>query len=409
MPMTKALVLGGGIQGCCIALMLRKHGYDVKIVDKSNDIINRSSLNQEGKIHLGFIYGLDASLKTGKKLLLDALYFAPYLEYLLGKKVNWEKLKSSNFNYLVAKDSMLSPDEVDAYFQTLQTIYRQYLEDENLTYLGKRPNTIFKKISLPAQVNPDFFEACFATEEVAIHHKSIKEIIKTKIQSENISLCLNQRVTSAKRIPNGFMVETHSEDDGIRQLESDVVFNCLWEGRMALDKEMGIQIEKGYNIRLRYGIFMKMPPSLQGLPTFVVIQGPYGDFVNYPQSNEAFFSWYPSSMKDMIIDRSMPPSWEEACEGHISNTLRQSLLNENYNHLHRLIPTLTEFEDSTIVGGVIVAKGHHDIHDPNSKLHERSDFPITQDDGYFSINTGKFTSAPRNTYLLEKMLGYDDF
>jgi len=25
-------------------------------------------------------------------------------------------------------------------------------------------------------------------------------------------------------------------------------------------------------------------------------------------------------------------------------------------------------------------------------LHERSEFPITQNDGYFSINTGKFTS-----------------
>ena len=180
--MKKALVLGGGIQGCCIALMLRKHGYDVKIVDKSKDIFNRASLNQEGKVHMGFIYGLDTSMKTSKKLLLDALYFAPYLEYLLGKKVNWEKLKSSNFNYLVAKDSMLSPDEVDTYFQTLQTIYNQYLEDENLTYLGKRPKTIFKKISLPTQVNPDFFQACFATEEVALRPENLKEIIKEKIQ-----------------------------------------------------------------------------------------------------------------------------------------------------------------------------------------------------------------------------------
>ena len=87
--MKKALVLGGGIQGCCIALMLRKHGYEVNLIDKSKDILNRASLNQEGKIHLGFVYGADASLKTGKSLLLNALYFAPYLEYLLDEKVNW--------------------------------------------------------------------------------------------------------------------------------------------------------------------------------------------------------------------------------------------------------------------------------------------------------------------------------
>jgi len=341
--------------------------------------------------------------------MLDALYFAPYLEYLLGKKVEWEKLKSSKFNYLVAKDSMLSPDEVDTYFQTLQTIYRQYLEDENLTYLGKKPDTIFKKISLPPQVNPDFFEACFATEEVAIHHKSIKEIIKTKILSENISLCLNQRVTAAKRIPNGFMVETHSEDEGVLQLKSDVVFNCLWEGRMILDKQMGMQVEKGYNLRLKYGIIAKPLESDRRLPSFSVIQGPYGDFVNFPQSKETYFCWYPSSMKGMVIDQSIPTSWDEACDGKIPQTVRQKLVNENFKHFKRLIPTLSDFQVLSIKAGVIVAKGHHDIHHMDSKLHTRNESPITQNDGYFSINTGKFTSAPHNTSLLEKMLGFQEF
>ena len=145
-------------------------------------------------------------MKTGKKLLLVALYFAPYLEYLLGKKVNLEKFKSSNFNYLVAKDSMLSPDEVDAYFQKLQTIYLVYMKNEKLTYLGKRPKSLFQKTSIPPQVNPDFFQACFSTEEVALHPESLKEIIKEKVQSENISLFLNQYVTSQ---PDHHFAESH--------------------------------------------------------------------------------------------------------------------------------------------------------------------------------------------------------
>jgi len=407
--MTRALVLGGGIQGCCIALMLRKHGYEVKIIDKSNDILTRASINQEGKIHLGFVYGLDTSLKTGKKLLLDALYFAPYLEYLLDKKVEWDNFKSSKIHYLVAKDSMLSPDDVEKYFQKLEISYLAHLKNEKLTYLGKRPKKIFQKTSIPLQVNPDLFQACFATEEVAIHHKSIKEIIKTKIQSENISLCLNQRVTAAKRIPNGFMVETHSEDEGLLQLKSDVVFNCLWEGRMILDKQMGMQVEKGYNLRLKYGIIAKPLESDRRLPSFSVIQGPYGDFVNFPQSKETYFCWYPSSMKGMVIDQSIPTSWDEACDGKIPQTVRQKLVNENFKHFQRLIPTLSDFQVLSIKAGVIVAKGHHDIHHMESKLHERNESPITQSDGYFSINTSKYTSAPRNTLLLEKMLGYEEF
>lgn len=405
--MKKALVLGGGIQGCCVALMLRKHGYEINLIDKSKDILTRASLSQEGKIHLGFNYGADASLKTGKSLLLNALYFAPYLEYLLDKKVDWEKFKSTKFNYLVAKDSMLSPEQTHTYFQTLQDTYLEYIENENLTYLGKRPERLYEKISLPVQVNPNFFQGCFATEEVCLHPESFNQIIKQKVQSENISLCLNQRVTDIKRIDSGFMVETHSNEAGIQQIRSDLVFSCLWEGNMEIDKKMGIEIKKDYNLRLKYGITAKSPAKLQGLSSFTIIQGPYGDYVRYPQSNETFFCWYPSSMKGMVIDQGMPTNWDESCDGYISDNLKQNLVNENHIHFHQLIPTLPDFEILTIRGGVIVAIGHSDIYDPVSKLHERNEFPIIQKHGYFSINTGKFTSAPRNTYLLEKMLGHE--
>ena len=400
----KALVLGAGIQGCCVSLMLKKHGYEVSLVDKSNDIFNRASLNQEGKIHLGFVYGLDSSLKTGKKLLLDALHFAPYLEYLLDRKINWNDFKSSKFNYLVAKDSMLSSTQIDEYFQKLQDYYRECLKDEKLSYLGQRPQRLFQKTSLPQQVNPDFFQACFATQEVALQPENLKEIIKQKIQSQNITLYLNQNIIGIKKTRSGFIVETCSNNDTSKKHESDFVFNCLWEGRISLDKEMGIKIQKGYNFRFKHGIITKPQASLSGLDSFTILQGPYGDYVNYPKNNKTYFCWYPSSTKEMIIDQSIPKSWEEACEGQISSSVKEKLVKENFIQFHRLLPTLQSFEDSVIKGGVIVAKGHHDINQIQSLLHQRNELPINQNDGYFSINTSKFTSAPHNTLLLEHLL-----
>src|SRR3989344_2021139 len=147
--MKKALVLGGGVQGCTVALMLKKHGYQVNIIDQSTDIFNRTSLNQEGKIHLGFVYGLDSSLRTGKKLLLDSLHFSSYVEYLVERKINWEELKSTSFNYLVPKDSLLSVDAIESYFQKLQKTYDDLKSNENLNYFGTRPDIIFQKISIP--------------------------------------------------------------------------------------------------------------------------------------------------------------------------------------------------------------------------------------------------------------------
>ncbi|SHO42873.1 putative FAD dependent oxidoreductase [Nitrosotalea sinensis] len=406
--MKKALVLGGGIQGCCVALMLKKHGYEVSLIDKNENILNRASLNGTGKIHLGFVFGADPSLKTGKNLLLSALYFAPYLEYLLDAKVDWEKFKSTSFNYLVAKDSMLSPTQVNAYFQTLEDSYLDHIKNKNLMYLGKRPQKLFQETTIPEQVNPDLFQACFATEEVCLYLESFNEVIKKKIQSENIPLYLNRRVTNVKRIDDGFIVDANS-GDGSNQIKSDLVFSCLWEGNMDLDKKMGIMIKKDYNLRLKFGIITKSPLALKRLSSFTIIQGPYGDYVSYPQRNAAYFSWYPSSMKGMLVDQKMPSDWDALCDGHIPDTMGRILVNENNVHFSHLIPDLPEFETIAIRSGVIVANGYSDIYDVNSKLHERNEFPIMQNDGYFSINTGKLTNAPRNTYLLEKMLGHENF
>ena len=46
----RVAILGGGIQGCVMALMFRKHGYDVSLYDKSTDIMNRASATGEGKV-----------------------------------------------------------------------------------------------------------------------------------------------------------------------------------------------------------------------------------------------------------------------------------------------------------------------------------------------------------------------
>ena len=48
----RVAILGGGIQGCLMALMFRKHGYDVSIYDKSSDVMNRASATGEGKVRL---------------------------------------------------------------------------------------------------------------------------------------------------------------------------------------------------------------------------------------------------------------------------------------------------------------------------------------------------------------------
>ena len=128
--MEKVIVLGAGIQGVCVALALQAKGYAVTLIDKASDCMLRASLRNEGKIHLGLIYANDPSFRTSALMLKAALAFAGLVEEYLGESIDWKALRSRPYLYIVAKDSLLSADELTACYAKLQA---EYLELNNGT------------------------------------------------------------------------------------------------------------------------------------------------------------------------------------------------------------------------------------------------------------------------------------
>lgn len=407
--MTKtAVVLGAGIQGVCVALMLQKHGYQVCLVDKSQDVINRASLTYEGKIHLGFVYGMDSSLQTGQKMVNDALHFAPYLDYLLDQKEDWALLKSKPNVYLVARDSMLSAQEAEAHFGKLDSHFQECLSDESLHYLGERPRSIFRKIAIPKYINPDVVTASFFTEEVSVNQVKLKNLLKTKIlNSPLIDIYLNHRVTEISAKPGGFIIQCQKEDGSTALFKSDLVFNCLWESRIYFDRMMGMDEGAGHSIRLKYGLVLKADDFIRSLDSFTMIHGPYGNFVISPRDDRAFCSWYPACLKGMMDYGPIPPAWDQACEGDTSDISIKTLQEDNFKSFRNIVPELRKFEVLQVKAGLILAEGNKDISERDSAFHSRSEFPIRESAGYYSVSTSKYTSAPRNTMLLEQMLFND--
>ena len=49
--------------GCCLALDLVQKGYEVDLIDAAETPMTGASLNNEGKIHLGFVYASDPPKK----------------------------------------------------------------------------------------------------------------------------------------------------------------------------------------------------------------------------------------------------------------------------------------------------------------------------------------------------------
>ena len=184
----------------------------------------------------------------------------------------------------------------------------------------------------------------------------------------------------------------------------DVVVNCLWKGRRHVDKQMGIDQWSGDNVRLKFGIKSGYVQKLKHMPSMTIVNGAYGDFVNYPKDNRMYFSWYPYSMTGMVVnDTDISKDWEAIASGNVPDELKTHQLNAHVKKFNELFVNLGfEFENPLLVGGFILGNGKTDIQDVNSGLHKRADQPIIHDRGYFSVSTQKFTLAPYNAYLMEK-------
>ena len=81
---------------------------NVEIFESKTELFKGASYLGEGKIHLGYTYGLaqDSSLE---QLIESAFNFTEIVESSLCKTIDWESITSIPFTYNVAQDSLISP------------------------------------------------------------------------------------------------------------------------------------------------------------------------------------------------------------------------------------------------------------------------------------------------------------
>ena len=87
MSRRRVAVLGAGIMGCSVAIQLARRGFDVTVFDREPAPMAAASRWNEGKIHLGYIYGADPTLATAQHLLTGGLLFEDRLCELIDTDV----------------------------------------------------------------------------------------------------------------------------------------------------------------------------------------------------------------------------------------------------------------------------------------------------------------------------------
>lgn len=401
-----AVVLGAGVQGVLVALMLAQRGHDVTLIDKRREMMAAASLNYEGRVHLGLIYAMDRSFSTSARMAADALHFAPVVERLLGRKLDWAALSSTSSRYLVHRQSHLSVGQLEDHFRLVEQAVLEGLRDDRLTYLGQRLTHVARRAEIPADVSPAEIVACFDTVESCIDQPALQKILTDAVgATPRVTLGLGLRVNGiTERASDDWDITCEDEAGARHDLKASLVVNCLWEDRARLDRQAGIDNFASESLRLKYSLLVRQNEVIDRLGSFLIVHGAFGSIVTHPGKDCAFLSWYPASLKGMVSSQTLPDEWRDACAGQITPETMKQIWQDNIEGFAQIIPAIGGPEPLLIKAGIILAEGLRDIDKPDSGFHRRDEWPIRQKGTFFSVATGKYTSAPRNAELLERAI-----
>ncbi len=367
--------------------------------------MQRASLRNEGKIHLGFVYANDSSERTPQLMLDASLAFGDLLERWIGHPLPWDQLRSSPFTYLVLDDSIVAPDAI---FDAYEHLEHAYDDCGPARYVGTAPRRLWTAMDV-ADLGDEFKDSRIAaaarTAEVSLDPLLLQRELRDVLQSHpRITTRYGHTVHEAARAPHGFTVSGTRGDGQSWSARAPIVVNCLWDHRIGLDAQLGIQPSHGWVYRLKYRVIGESPVALADAPSVTMVLGPYGDMVVHPR-RPTYLSWYPACLAGWDTSVSPPPEWGPACAGHDSRPQAQEIARATVAGVAEILPALADFRVHTVDAGVIVARGATDIDDPGSELHARADIGVHDHDGWFSIDTGKFTTAPRFADRLAAMVG----
>jgi len=387
-------VLGGGLQGCCIALELASRGVEVTIFDKNDALLSRAAVANEGKIHLGYMYAGDPTLSTAKIMMSGALCFGSFLERHLAQPSHLFST-STPATYVVHRDSQYSVEKVSSYLKAVHGLVNSAAEGRNGAYFGKdlrTPLRIWSAAEKDAEFDPAVALAAVSTPEIAINPTPLARTLRECIADcPFIEVRCNCTVVRAERESDKIRVLIEGLNGGSESF--DHVVNALWDGRFAIDETLGYRTSRPWLHRLKYGLSFQLPSDVRPPPSTTFVLGPFGEVVTY-EDGIVYLTWYPECL--LAISRDVtPPDWDT----YPREPLRSRILTGTFRALSEIVSSLRGLDvenlpEATVKGGTIVAWGKTDISDPTSELHRRFEIGVTSEGRFHSVDPGKLTMAP---------------
>jgi glycine/D-amino acid oxidase-like deaminating enzyme len=400
-------VAGAGIAGASIALELARRGHAVDLYEREAAPFARASASNEGKLHLGYVYGNDASARTAATVLRGSIRFREIVN-------RWLPFSADNvpfsdpFYYAVHRDSIVPPAGIEAHFARVAALHAEAERASGARYLGLDEDPACVPLGRGERerlFDGRTVQAAWRTVERSIEPRALAALYRQGLAAEpKVRLHLRHRVRSATALDDGRVALEVEHDGASRREVYDQVANACWEGRLALDATHGLVPRRAWLHRFKLGSWLTLREPA-AVPSVTVVLGPFGDVAQFG-ARKVYVSWYPACLVGASSEPA-PPDWNAG----LTQQRRDEALEGSLAALGGIVPALRAlaaegFERSETVGGVIFAWGASGIHDPASELHTRYDIGVHSHGGWHSVNTGRYCTAP--LFALEacdRMLG----
>lgn len=396
----RVAILGAGIMGASLAIMMARKGFAVFLFDKEDEPVACASRWNEGKIHLGYLYGADPSLLTARHLLSGGLCFGTLVSQLIGCDLEAHTTFSDDL-YLVHRASIVGVEELQTTFERVDALLRghadssRYLVDVSAARSKRLSNSELADVTSAEEI-----VGGFQVPERSVNTRWIADRLGEVLKSEpNLSLRMASKVLSAQPA-GGIDGQWGIAVEGETSEVFDIVVNCLWEGRLAVDRTAGLEAVPGWSHRYRLCLFGRTRRPID-VPSAVVALGPFGDIKNYDGRN-FYLSWYPSGLLAESNELSIEAPKLPAAAG------QQRFIDDVREKISALVPSVVSIFDDVerleVRGGFVFAQGRGSLSDPKATIHRRDQFGVHRLGNYLSIDTGKYSTAPWLADRLVKQL-----
>ena len=361
---------------------------------KRDECLTQASLNNEGKVHLGFVYANDRTLETARLMSRGAFRFAPVLERWLQCRID---LKTSlPFHCVVHRESQVAPAVLEAFYGKVTAINNEHGAITGNHYLGQHRLSPMRRLSEAERqslADPSLVSAVFKSSELAIDPAPLSKALRKRLADDPaITVHTGMRITAVT--PLSDVVELSiaaGADHSVRRF--DHVINAAWEDLVYLDDTAGIPPRAQWNFRVKHYLRGRIVGAPAQCRSATIVLGPFGDVVQYPDGTVCL-SWYPVGRR----------RWSQALRldedaMSLSESEKADVRQGIWNGLARLFPATLGRSDPAaanlqVEGGVILALGTTDVDHTDSQLHERSRVGPRSVGRYHSVDTGKWTMAP---------------